>query len=284
MIIAFAIGSALAADPVLSVRACCAAAGTDICPTELDFRSAEAPRGTPGAWNVRCTGETRFVSDRTLTTDIAAPGYSTLPQAVFACFDAACHLPSQLCLATGTATHCDTGAPADAAVFRSQPTQDSAAAVIGGRVVKVREAEPLPPIAITDDLPSVPPDPCRPNPEWRERSSAEVSEGNEAMLQANPTEAMARYRAAIGVDACNPFAWADLGDALIVLERPGDAVRALEIAVRLMPGHYQAWTHLGAAYEQLHRADDATTAYSRAVSIRPDHPPALEGLKRLKPY
>jgi len=284
MIVFLGLTIAWAGDPIQSYRACCEAMGIGGCPVELDLRSAIAPPGSPGVWNLRCTGETRFLSDRTVQGQITAPGFPSLSTQAIACFNASCHLPSLLCLTDDGPIHCSTGKPAETRIFQSPIAQDSAAVVISGRLIPVRPMELQPPPIVASDLPPEPPEPCRANPEWRDRSNAEVAEGNEAVMQSNPSEAMARYRAAIGIDACNPFAWADLGDALMFMERPQDGLHALSIAVRLMPTHYQAWTHLGDLYERQGRADEALDAYQRAIAIRPGHPPAVEGLKRLSPY
>jgi cytochrome c-type biogenesis protein CcmH/NrfG len=94
---------------------------------------------------------------------------------------------------------------------------------------------------------------------------------------------MDKYRAAIAINPCNAFAWADLGDALLSSEDPRSAVSALDAATRLMPTHHQAWTNLGRARERTGDLAAAHAAYTRALDLKPDSPYAAEGKTRTAP-
>jgi tetratricopeptide (TPR) repeat protein len=94
--------------------------------------------------------------------------------------------------------------------------------------------------------------------------------------------ALNKYRAAITINACNAFAWAGMGEALVQLEEPNAAKKALRVATRLMPTHYQAWTNLGRAEEATGRTSEAAAAYEKALAAHPGHGPADEGLRRTR--
>lgn len=66
---------------------------------------------------------------------------------------------------------------------------------------------------------------------------------------------------------------------------PGEAVRWLEVAVRLDPQEASAWTNLGVARRRLGELAAAETVYRRAIEVDPDHLPAylnLSGVLRLR--
>ncbi len=65
----------------------------------------------------------------------------------------------------------------------------------------------------------------------------------------------------------------------------GEAVRWLEVAVRLDAHEASAWTNLGVARRRLNELETAESAYRRAIDIDPSHLPAylnLSGLLRLR--
>jgi hypothetical protein len=115
----------------------------------------------------------------------------------------------------------------------------------------------------------------------RAESRRLVDAGNEAELAGQDQRAIDAYRAALTLDACNPFAWADLGATAVRLQRPAEAALALAQAVELQPRHYTAFTNLGLAYEALGHPELARAAYMSALGLRPHHAPAQRGLERL---
>lgn len=140
----------------------------------------------------------------------------------------------------------------------------------------------------SEDLPSIevpsPPEDarCRTSDALRKESRKHGDLGNEAVIRDDPVTARDEYRAAIALDPCNAYAWADLGALALRVGDVGAALAALEQAVRFMPRHYTAWTHLGQAREAQGRYGPARDAFRRALEIRPGHPPALEGLRRVQ--
>lgn len=129
-------------------------------------------------------------------------------------------------------------------------------------------------------VPPLPPTPCVPNAALRQPSVLQVDAGDEATLAGDPASALGHYRAAITIDACNPFAWAALGHALLGANSPAGAVPALETATRLMPAHFRAWTDLGLARETLQLIPQAVEAYHEALSLQDAYAPARDGLQR----
>ena len=115
----------------------------------------------------------------------------------------------------------------------------------------------------------------------RTESRRRVDAGNEAMVRGELQEAIDEYRAALTLDPCNPYAWADLGALALQLEHPAEAALSLSQAVELQPRHYTAYTNLGLAYEALDQPDLAREAYRVALGLRPHHQPALRGLERM---
>jgi hypothetical protein len=114
--------------------------------------------------------------------------------------------------------------------------------------------------------------------EARRRDAA----GSEAVLAGQPQRAIDEYRAALTLDPCNPWAWADLGAIALQVGMPHEAAISLAQAVDLQPRHYAAWTNLGLAYEALGQYPLAAEAFRSALALRPHHGPAEEGLRRIE--
>jgi hypothetical protein len=114
----------------------------------------------------------------------------------------------------------------------------------------------------------------------RTESRRRVDVGNETELAGNVQQAIDEYRAAITLDPCNPYAWADLGALALKLDRAPQAALALSQAVEQQPRHYTAFSNLGLAYEALGQPALARQAFAAALALRPHHQPAIEGLER----
>ncbi len=114
----------------------------------------------------------------------------------------------------------------------------------------------------------------------RTESRRRVDAGNEALLAGDIQQAIDEYRAALTLDPCNPYAWADLGSIALQIGSAGPAALALSQAVELQPRHYTAYTNLGGAYEALGQPELAYEAYRVALALRPHHQPALQGQQR----
>lgn len=105
--------------------------------------------------------------------------------------------------------------------------------------------------------------------------------GDDLRLAGDNNGALARFRAALTVDRCNPYGWMGLGQAASALSRPDLAIRALRNTVSLMPKHYGAWTELGKAYEAIGQSTLARTAYEQALALNPAYPEAVAGAARM---
>jgi hypothetical protein len=115
----------------------------------------------------------------------------------------------------------------------------------------------------------------------RTESKRRVEVGNEATLHGELQTAVDEYRAALTLDPCNPYAWADLGSVAMQLGMVSEAAIALAQAVELQPRHYTAHTNLGLAYEALGQYQLAYEAFEVALALRPHHQPAKQGLERV---
>jgi hypothetical protein len=293
---------ALAADPL---SACCAAARSASCPAEWtvtgpDTRFSASPNpdgGAPlavasGLWRVTCNSGARFSPAATASFPFqpsSGTSITAVDAAGAACFDAACALPPDLCATfdgtVGRIAPCNGVDRPEA--WTQAPEVDSVAAVLDGRVVRVTldapSTSPQPPPDIDATVPPTPePAACRAPAAARGASSEQVDAGDAALLAGNAREAMSRYRAAITLNACNPFAWVGLGLGLLDVRAPRAAANALRTATSLQPNHYAAWTDLGRAEEASGRRAEAADAYRRALLVKPDYTPAIEGAARTR--
>ncbi|MFH1467288.1 MAG: tetratricopeptide repeat protein [Pseudomonadota bacterium] len=114
--------------------------------------------------------------------------------------------------------------------------------------------------------------------EARRRDAA----GNDAVLAGQLQRAIDEYRAALTLDPCNPWAWADLGAVALQVGMASEAAVSLAQAIELQPRHYAAYTNLGLAYEALGQDALAADAFRAALALRPHHGPAEEGLRRIE--
>ena len=295
-------------------HACCAASRAGSCPQTLEAVGpgsasiiSGASANITGIWRLSCEGGSRFEADRTR----AAPTHSDqgtvitpMTEMATACFDAACHLPTSLCVTFdrgyARVAHCDAGTAPGVSTWEAPP-DGSIAVVVEGRVIKVRRLGAVaavaraerPPSASTAEsqapragdmdlsVPNAPPDPCVPNQALRGPSNDQVDLGNELQISGDVVAAMEHYRIAIGINQCNAFAWAALGAAMLKAEWAPGAQTALRSATHLMPTHFQAWTHLALAEERMKRYGEARAAFSKATEIKPGFSEAEEGLRRL---
>jgi hypothetical protein len=129
-------------------------------------------------------------------------------------------------------------------------------------------------------LPPAPPTPCVVQPQLRQPSIDQVELGDEASIRGDVNAAVGHYRAAITINVCNAFAWAQLGTSLLDANADDPASEALDYATRLMPQHFRAWTDLGRVREKLGQYTGAIEAYQEALTLRPGYVPAEAGLRR----
>ena len=90
---------------------------------------------------------------------------------------------------------------------------------------------------------------------------------NELYDQGKFKEAVPLYRAAIDEGRYEPFAWFNLGNAMVQLDRKQVAMVAYKRTVELLPNFEKAWMLLGDLYYLADSPGDAIAAYRRAIEL-----------------
>jgi|GEM_PF-5492472 len=133
------------------------------------------------------------------------------------------------------------------------------------------------------DLPDAPTKKdCATNDLMKTESKRRVDLGNDASIRGEYKTAIKEYTAAISINRCNAFAWADIGALALTVSRPDVAIRALKVAVALHPRHYTAWTNLGKTYEAFGQRQLASQAFAKALEVNPNNTNARQGLQRTR--
>ena len=91
------------------------------------------------------------------------------------------------------------------------------------------------------------------------------------------SEALARFDAAIRIDASNPEIHNTRGVCLNLMRRSEEAVASYERAIRLDPNYAAAHQNRGIALKELGRFEEALASYDRAIAAKPDDPVAYYG-------
>ncbi len=131
------------------------------------------------------------------------------------------------------------------------------------------------------DLPATPPEPCIPNPNLRTGSLDQTYAGDDLLMAGDIEGAAEKYRAAVLILACNPFAWSGLGETLARAGEDQAAIKAYRIATRLMPRHHFAWARLANLAEASGDPSAARAAWTQALDANPGFTPAADALTRL---
>ncbi|MBO6076961.1 MAG: tetratricopeptide repeat protein [Fibrobacter sp.] len=90
---------------------------------------------------------------------------------------------------------------------------------------------------------------------------------NELYDQGKFKESVPLYRAAIDEGRYEPFAWFNLGNAMVQLDRKQVAMVAYKRTVELLPNFEKAWMLLGDLYYLGGDVGEAIAAYQRAVEL-----------------
>ncbi|MCF0224995.1 MAG: tetratricopeptide repeat protein [Fibrobacter sp.] len=90
---------------------------------------------------------------------------------------------------------------------------------------------------------------------------------NELYDQGKYKEAVPLYRAAIEDGRYEPFAWFNLGNALVQLDRKQVALVAYKRTVELLPTFEKAWMLMGDLYYLSEDVGEAISAYKRAIEL-----------------
>ncbi len=102
------------------------------------------------------------------------------------------------------------------------------------------------------------------------------------LARSNPGEAAQWFEKATRLNPKNGNAWDNLGEALLRLKRPEDAVAPLGEAVRLLPNNPTPLVNLGAALLRLGRGDEARAALEKALVLDPQNAAAKKNLQALR--
>ena len=90
---------------------------------------------------------------------------------------------------------------------------------------------------------------------------------NELYDQGKFKESVKLYRAAIDEGRYEPFAWFNLGNALVQLGKKEVAMVAYKRTVELLPNFVKAWALLGDLYYLAEDAGEAIAAYNRVLEL-----------------
>lgn len=85
-----------------------------------------------------------------------------------------------------------------------------------------------------------------------------------------PEAVLRHMRRAVALDARNPLLWNALGEALLLLDRPQDAMEAQDRALRLSPGFARALHARAVCHLRLQMPALAVEDASAAIRLRPD--------------
>lgn len=92
-------------------------------------------------------------------------------------------------------------------------------------------------------------------------------QANELYDQGKFKEAVQLYRAAIDEGRYEPFAWFNLGNAMVQLDRKQVALVAYKRTVELLPTFTKAWALMGDLYFLSEDIGEAIAAYNRAIEL-----------------
>lgn len=84
------------------------------------------------------------------------------------------------------------------------------------------------------------------------------------------SQAETAYRRALALDATDPRVWNNLAAVLYEnLQRPGEAIRCIEAALKLNPAHKLGWANLATMLGRLGHFDRAMTCADQALALDP---------------
>ncbi len=107
-------------------------------------------------------------------------------------------------------------------------------------------------------------------------SAAAHSNLGNALLDLNrPGDALASYDRALALKSDYPEAHANRGNALLALQRPAEALAGYERALALNPRYFNALFNRGNALGVLQRHEEALASYDQALSLNPGNTEAL---------
>ena len=94
---------------------------------------------------------------------------------------------------------------------------------------------------------------------------------NALMLVNRPEEALASYDRAIALSPDYAEAFNNRGNALLILKRPEDALASYDRAIALIPDYLEAYNNRGLALRTLKRAEAALASFNKAIALKADN-------------
>ena len=94
---------------------------------------------------------------------------------------------------------------------------------------------------------------------------------NALMLVNRPEEALASYDRAIALSPDYAEAFNNRGNALLILKRPEDALASYDRAIALIPDYLEACNNRGLALRTLKRAEAALASFNKAIALKADN-------------
>ena len=80
-------------------------------------------------------------------------------------------------------------------------------------------------------------------------------------------------------DSC--LLYTSRAQALLKLKRPADALKDLDLALRLNESSLRAWIHKGKAHVQLGEHTQAVESFQTAIKLHPDQKSIVQGKKAI---
>ena len=102
-------------------------------------------------------------------------------------------------------------------------------------------------------------------------AAAHSNLGNALMDLKRPAEALASYDRAIALKSDYAAAHNNRGNALKDLNRPAEALASYDRTIALKPDYAEAHTNRGNALMDLKRPEEALASYDKAIALKPDY-------------
>jgi len=76
-------------------------------------------------------------------------------------------------------------------------------------------------------------------------------------------------RGSLRIDGKNGHAWNNLGNMLVVMDQPAEAIDAYRSAVEFAPTLVEAWYNLGICYRRTRKIEESVASFVKAVELQP---------------
>ena len=104
------------------------------------------------------------------------------------------------------------------------------------------------------------------------------SQGEDAFSKNDLANAEKYYSDYIAKSPDSAKGYVSLGNVLLLLKKPDDAIKQFDIAVQINPGYYKAYSGRGTANVFLGKRDDAFRDFNKVLEINPGDVTSLTSL------